>query len=346
MVHISIFSSSGVVHYDPLRASSYLHIPAELSRKKACLNIKNRDNKCFLWCILASLHPIPYQDNPNRASKYYEYEGEMNMNGIEYPVAIKDIDRFEKQNEISVNVYGYEDASVFPMRITKQETCQHVNLLYVSENNISHYVLIKDLSRLITKQLSNRNGRGYVCKFCLHLCQSQDTLDRHVEKCQLHEAQRIKMPEKGEDKLRFTKVEYQSRLPFVIYADFESILENNNMTDRDPSRPWTEKYQTHIPCSFGMYTVCTDKRFYSKPKIYFGEDSAEKFIDCIQREAKMIHKFLENKIPMEKLSSQQWQQFKSALKCHICQKDFKENEKRVRDHDHLTGNFSINNEWV
>ena len=266
--------------------------------------------------------PLHYHQHPQRASKYQTYEAELDMRGIEYPVAVKDIDRFENQNNISVNVYGLEKA-VFPIRITKQNNRHHVDLLYISEEETSHYVLIKDLSRLITKQLSSHSARRYVCQFCLHLCASQDVLDKHKENCRLHYAQRIKMLQKEQEQLRFTKVEYQARLPFIIYADFESILESKEVVEKDPSRSWTEKYQKHIPCGLGMHTVCTDKRFYSEPKIYFGEDSAEKFIDCIQQEAATIRGFLKNKIPMERLSSQQWQQHQSALKCHICQKDFK-----------------------
>jgi len=86
-----------------------------------------------------------------------------------------------------------------------------------------------------------------------------------------------------------------------------------------------------------MHTVSTDNRFYSEPKVYFGEDSSEKFIDLVLREAKVIRKFLKNKIPMEELSTQQWRDYNTATTCHICKKVFKEGDQRVRDHNHLTG---------
>ena len=38
--------------------------------------------------------------------KYQVYESELSMSGVKYPVDIKDIDKFEHQNNISVNVYG------------------------------------------------------------------------------------------------------------------------------------------------------------------------------------------------------------------------------------------------
>ena len=66
-----------------MRASSYLPLPKELKAKQGCLNIRNNDEKCFLWSILASLHPPQYRNNPDRVSKYQEYERELNMSVIQ-----------------------------------------------------------------------------------------------------------------------------------------------------------------------------------------------------------------------------------------------------------------------
>ena len=78
-----------------MRASSYSPLPKELKAKRRCLNIRNNDEKCFLWSISAPLHPLQYRNNPDRISKYQEYERELNMSGIQYPIDIKDIGRFE-----------------------------------------------------------------------------------------------------------------------------------------------------------------------------------------------------------------------------------------------------------
>ena len=79
---------------------------------------QNNDEKCFLWSILALLHPVQWRNSPHRFSKYQEYEHELNMSGIQYPTDIKDIGKFEHQNNISVNVHGYEDKKIFPLHIT------------------------------------------------------------------------------------------------------------------------------------------------------------------------------------------------------------------------------------
>ena len=61
------------------------------------------------------------------------------MSGIQYPVEIKDIGKFEHQNNVSVNVYGYEDKKIFPLCIINTTIARdHMNLLYIiAGKNIS-----------------------------------------------------------------------------------------------------------------------------------------------------------------------------------------------------------------
>ena len=44
--------------YDPIGGSSYMELPKELYLKKAIINIKNKDNECFRWCLLRHLNPV------------------------------------------------------------------------------------------------------------------------------------------------------------------------------------------------------------------------------------------------------------------------------------------------
>ena len=199
-----------------MRGSTYLPLLKELRAKQGCLNIWNN-----LWFILALLHPVQHGNNPARALKYQEYERELNMSGIQYPVDIKDITKFEHQNNISVNVFGYDDKKIFLLRITTMTTARHhVSLLDITAGETSHYVLVKDLSRLVSRQHNNNYHKKYFCQYCLDGCTSEEVLKNHLGRCKLHETQRIKLPEiddeKERDKVNFTKSEYQLRLPFVI----------------------------------------------------------------------------------------------------------------------------------
>ena len=111
--------------YTPVKGSSYIPLPSRLKAKKAIINIKNND-KCFMWSILAGTHPA--KQTAERLYHYRQFQDELDFSGIEFPVTVDQIGKFERQNNISVNVFGFEDV-LFPLYITKEHFSTHVNLL-------------------------------------------------------------------------------------------------------------------------------------------------------------------------------------------------------------------------
>ena len=133
----------------------------------------------------------------------------------------------------SINLFGYEGKELFPLYITEQKKEQHVNLLLISNGVTMHYCLIRNLSRLLGS-LSKHNGRRFFCNYCLHAFSKSDLLEEHEPYCSKNGAQKIRMPSNGNYVLYFKDVHKQLRVPFVIYADFESILvpcEQDNLND-------------------------------------------------------------------------------------------------------------------
>ena len=105
------------------------------------------------------------------------------MSEIQYPVDIKYIGKFEHQNNIRVNVCGYEDKKIFRLRVTTVTVAiHHVNLLYITADEKSHYVLVKYLSRLVLRQYNNDKNEKYFSKYCLHGCTSEEILKNHLER--------------------------------------------------------------------------------------------------------------------------------------------------------------------
>ena len=85
-----------------------------------------------MWSVLAALHPIPRRSNPERIHHYQPHVKELNFDGIEFPVPVSKIPKFEKQNEIAINVFGFERGALFPVYISKERYSVHVNLLLYS----------------------------------------------------------------------------------------------------------------------------------------------------------------------------------------------------------------------
>ena len=83
-------------------------LPKEIGLKHAVLNIQNSDNLCFLSCVIASVYGDPNDTHPERVAHYRQWANAFNLNGLEMPMALKDVAKFERLNNISISVYGYE----------------------------------------------------------------------------------------------------------------------------------------------------------------------------------------------------------------------------------------------
>ncbi|GFU57457.1 uncharacterized protein TNCV_3636221 [Trichonephila clavipes] len=106
--------------FNPLRASLFIDLPEIIKKKHAVINVQNHDNFCFKWAVLSALFPV--NDNAHRVQQYETYFNTLDFTGINFPTPLKDIAKFEKVNEISINVYGLnEENKVFPLLITKAE---------------------------------------------------------------------------------------------------------------------------------------------------------------------------------------------------------------------------------
>jgi len=326
----------GVAMYAPLRGSSYVKLPKGLEDKKAILNIPNEDEKCFLWSVLAALHPVNRKDQPCRVGHYKGSEHDLNVSGIAFPVKVKDITKFEKQNPtISTNLFGYEERELFPIYITEDKREQHVNLLLISKNDTTHYCLIRNLSRLLAS-LTKHRCMKFFCDYCLHGFSRQDLLEHHEPHCRKNGPQKIRIPSNDNDILHFKDVHKQLKVPFVIYADFESILipcTQENLNDDVSS---TQKTHEHQASGFCYIVVSDVEDFDTPPVVYRGENAVEKFLECLLAEEKRIRPILEHVVPME-LSALDERSFQTATYCQICDEEL--GTDRVRDHCHLTGKY-------
>ena len=179
------------VVYKPLKGSSYIKLPDVLAKKKAIINMQNQDDQCFKWCITRALNPV--DEHAERITKQLREQSEkLNWKDLKFPMSLKDIDKFEKNNcSISVNVYGYESSPgyVYPLRISNASGRQvHIDLLLISDGKIQHYCLINSLSRLLSSQTSKTGHERFFCRRCLNDFCSEASLEKHMEFCKEHDA--------------------------------------------------------------------------------------------------------------------------------------------------------------
>ena len=198
-------------------------------RKEAVINVKNNDERCFEWAILSGLYPPTDKTkiNPFRVSSYTKYRDTLNFDGFSFPVHLKDIPKFEKQNpQISVNVISLDhDSKGFSVDYLSPERHRphHINLLLIQNSTTQHYVYVNNFSRLVADRTAHK-GETFVCNSCLNTFSSQRVLDSHIPNCLLHEPQQVVYPDPDDCKLKFSDQHKQHPLNFYLVCDFESFL--------------------------------------------------------------------------------------------------------------------------
>ena len=122
-----------IANYSPLKGSSFIELPPEINRSKGLVNIKNKDNECFRWCHIRHLNP---QDkNPQRITKTDKnFIEQLDYSNIEFPVTVKQINKIEKQNNIRINLFGYEEKQKFPIYISQEKFQDHMELLLINKD--------------------------------------------------------------------------------------------------------------------------------------------------------------------------------------------------------------------
>ena len=219
-----------------------------------------------MWCVLRALNPKG--GHPERLDKkLMGKENTLNMERIDYPVSLKDINKFEKQNPtISITVFGYEGKSVYPLRNSDCNDREHnIILMLIEEGGVKHYCLVKDLSRLLSSQVSNHNGKHHFCDRCLNAFWCQESLNKHQEYCGNYEAIKIQMPKK-ETMLKFKNYHRSEKVSFVFYADFECLIKPIQLCNPDDKKviPNNTKNTNHL--AFAIISNASMMRYINQKK--------------------------------------------------------------------------------
>jgi hypothetical protein len=312
-------------------------LPEMIKNKHVCINISCDDGLCFIWAILAGLYPV--KSNPNRKSHYERYFSKLDISSITFPINLNDLNQFEKQNKLSLNVFGYEDKVPHPLYITENRKCNtHLDLLLYR----SHFFLIKDVSRLFCTFFKIRRAKLYYCQYCLLKLRSDTELKKHLLQCvKSSSSQFINMPNQ-KSHMTFKNYSKQSLLNFYFVADFETL--NEKLTDKQKT-PKTVKDTILTPNGFSIIRGCLEQSYTSAPYIYLGPNPVKHFVNFLLSQRAHILSILALERQPIKCTLTDLKDFRSAKKCYICGAPFTKTRRRVRDHLHLgkTGVYKDSN---
>ena len=261
-------------------------------------------------------------------SNLTKFSNNYDWSGLEFPVSTKDIGLFEIKN-VSINALAVEGREIYIHR-KSYRVGREINLLFIHEDGINHYTAIKSLSRLLSSKNSNTKRKQHFCTNCLQGFTRELSKDQHQVYCKDNKTVRVEMPREG-SMVEFCNGQNQFKVPFIMYAGFELILDPIQGPKNDPRTSSNRGVNNHVPCGWCVYSDFAYGKVENPLKLYRGEDCVKKFCDHEIGEAHRLHHAFPEK-PMEPLTKKQWKKYKKVSRCRICFKSFTKDNPKVRDH--------------
>ena len=325
------------------RGGSYIDSPKWLKDKKSTINPKNSDDKCFQYAVTLALNLDKIKKDPQRVSKIKPFIGKYNWEDIDFPSTCKDWKKFECNNEVALNILyvPYNTKKINIAYKSKNNLIQKrkIVLLMISDGQKWHYLVVKNLSGLL-RGITSNHKEDFYCLNCFHSYRTENKLESHKKICENHDYCHVEMPTKDNNIIKYNHGEKSMKVPFIIYADLECLLEKMSTCINNPNESSTTKINKHTPSGYSIFTSCSFDESRNKLNYCRGKDCMKKFCKDLKEHATRIINYEKKKIiPLtkEEKINYHYQQI-----CYICKKEFDKSDKKhhkVRDHCHYTGKY-------
>ena len=350
-----------VIKYNPLEGASYTELPIHIKNTKSIVNIKNKDQKCFLYSLIASRKKDLV--HPERVSHYEkeEYENPEIKKFIydekSFPMPLSKIPFFEKNNNVTIHVYTVDeknDKVKISLYRSKQKNDEVINLFFYNK----HYSLIKSWGRF------SGGDKEHVCPNCFWKYSNTTCFKNHLKNCEnLNDnGSLVVMPKTKieidkvtgkktfvEPKTFYNNYKKQKKLPVVIYADFECNLEPFVYNEKNKLEKKKHNIQNkvgvlakHCPNTYRLHIESDIDLGIPYDYEYSGDNVDSHFIDLLinKLEKQILNKLNDccEKHQKPVLSVLEEKEFQKNEMCIFCNKTVKKQDK-VRDHNHFNGKY-------
>ena len=321
------------------RGGSYLDSLKWLKDKKSTINPQNDDDKCFQYAVTLALNLDNIDNHHERISKIKPFIGQYNWKDIDFPSTSKDWKKLEQNNKIAINIL-YVPHNTRKIQVayeSKQNlTCdKQVILLMITDGEKWHYLTVKNLPGLL-RGITSTHKEGFYCLNCFHSYRTKNKLEAHKKIWENHNYCNVEMPTKN-NIIKYNQGEKSIKLPFVIYADLECLLEKMSTCQNNPNESSTTEINKHIPSGYSLFTHCSFDRAKNKLDHYRGKDCMKKFSKDLREHATKIINY--EKKNMISLTTEEKIYHNEQEICYICKKEFDKKNYKVRDHCHYTGKY-------
>ena len=248
--------------------------------------------------------------------------------------------KFESNNEIALNIlYVPHNTRKINIAYKSKHNLtreKQVILLMISNGEKWHYLTVKNLSGLL-RGITSYHAGDFYCLNCFCAYSSKNKLEEHKRICENHNYCHVERPTKDNNTIKYNNGEKSMKLPFVIYADLECLLEKMSTCINNPNESSTTKINKHAPSGYSVFTHCSFDESKNKLNYYRKDDCMNKFCKDLREHVTKIINYEKRK--MIPLTTKEEIYHNRQKICYICKKEFNNNDKKnykVKDHCHYT----------
>ena len=301
------FDGANFLYYDFNKISisgggSYIDSPKWLKNKKSTINPKNNDYNCFQYAVTLALNLDKINKNSERVSEIKPFIDQYNWSDIDFPSTSKDWKKFELNNEIALNIL-YVPHNTKKIQIAyklKHDLSREkqVILLMITNGENWHYLVVKSLPGLL-KGITSNHKEDFYCLNCFCTYSTRNKLEEHKKICENHDYCNVERPNEDNKIIKYNQGEKSIKLPFIIYADLECLLEKTSTCYNNPKESSTTEINKHTPSGYSLFTHCSFGKTKNKLDYYRGKDCMKKFCKDLKKHAtKIINYEKKNMIPL------------------------------------------------
>ena len=172
---------------------------------------------------------------------------------------------------------------------------RQIILLMISDGQKWHYLVVKNLSGLL-RGITSNHKEDFYCLNCFHSYRTENKLEAHKKICENHDYCHVEMPTKNNNIIKYNHGEKSMKLPFVIYADLECLLEKVSTCINNPNESSATKINKHTPSAYSIFTHCSLDESKNKFNYYRSKDCLKKFSKDLREHASKIISYEKKKM--------------------------------------------------
>ena len=202
-----------------------------------------------------------------------------------------------------------------------------------------HYLTVNNLPGLL-RGITSTHKEDFYCLNCFRSYRTKNKLEVHKKICENHNCCNIEMPTKDNNIIKYNQGEKSIKLPFVIYADLECLLEKMSTCQNNPNESFTTEISKHTPSGYSIFTHCSSDQTRNKLNHYRDKNYMKKFCKDLREHATKIINYEKKK--MIPLTTEEKIYHNEQEICYICKKELYKSDKKhykVRDLCHYTGKY-------